>query len=422
MNAARSSILVAIVLSGCGTPRTGSAAVSPPAPPPSEPAPPSEPPRPPAPARPAAVDGSLPAPENTTVLGTSADGRALLSITATTSVPGPEGTSSSQSYRYYAVLDARHECLEETAREDEVLGATRAETDADAMARLQAAPTLAELARLRDLARRFGVRGLGSLVFGDTGTAAVVEAHGRAYVVRDGQVTRVEAGAAMVHAMSPDGRWAAIGRCGARCRGIYEPALLDVATGAVRAVPVGNLSNAFWSPDGELFITYEDRAAQASGTRQVCLARLAPDAARPTTLHCAPSGSTSLYGAVVSDRARFLAVKLLDPGTNAGRLQLYALPGGEEGRTIGAEPMVPDVDDAGQVAWDDVQGPGSTWRVHLVSDGGEEIVPAAKAAGFLGDGALLLQVVGPRPPEPATLATAWCGSYRAMRAAVPSAR
>jgi hypothetical protein len=269
------------------------------------------------------VDLSLSAPDSAQIVANAADGRTLLSIGAwVEGAPSPKmvavfGSTGivRSSTRYLAILDARHDCLEETVRTDTLDAAGSTGTIPEALAILQTEAAKVELSHLWRIARRFGVRVLGQAAFGIDDSFVVVEANNRLYFRSDaGTFAQLPVGASTRLTPSPDGAHIAFAQCGAPCGGAYGPAILDTQTRKVRRLPIGNAHDFHWSKDGKaLYFSYDDRPSGLTDATKVCIGRVEGDAARATTVRCFPSSVLSQNISAASPSAGLIALQVRRP-------------------------------------------------------------------------------------------------------------
>src|ERR1700691_3361887 len=198
---------------------------------------------------PAGVDGSLSGPDTAQIVAAAADGSALLSIGAWVEGQAPASTVVEtnatgrvrSNTRYLAVLDAKHDCLEETVAAPTLDSAGSTSTIAEALAILRTPAAGAEIDHLWSLSQRFGTRDLGAATFGIDEGFVLVEANNQLYVRNAaGTFSQLPVGTSARLTPSPDGTHIAFAQCGSPCGGVYYPAILDTRTRKVRRFLLGN--------------------------------------------------------------------------------------------------------------------------------------------------------------------------------------
>lgn len=348
---------------------------------------------------PPGLDGSLPVPHSAQIVALGADGSVLLSVDAwvegqatdSSVVVATGGGTVRSNTSYLAVLDAKHDCLEQAVRTDTLDAAGATGTVPEALAILRTPAANDELARLWTLAKRFGERNLGAAVFGVDDGFALVQANDQIYVHdAAGHFTPLPGGTSSHITASPDGTHVALARCGSPCGGVYVPVLLDTRTRQVRRFPVGNAHDFHFTPDGQtLYFSYDDSTSGVSGTTKVCLGRVDGDSPRVTPVRCYPSRVRSTEISAASPGARFIGM-LIESDRNPSSFAVLEMPTGREALRIGSDPIYADLDDRGRVAWDDGHTPGYHPRVRVASAAGEQTFPDARSVGFLADGSVLV--------------------------------
>jgi hypothetical protein len=365
----------------------------------------------------------LPVPHRAQIVALGADGSALLSVdgwvegqaTDSTVIEATGGGKVRSNTSYLAVLGAKHDCIDQAVRSDTIDAAAAKGTLPEALAILRTPAATDELARLWGLAQRFGVRNLGSAVFGLDDGFALVEANNQLYVrAAAGTLAPFPGGTSARITASPDGSHVAFARCGSPCGGVYVPVILDTRTRQVRRFPVGNAHDFHWTPDGNtLYFSYDDRPSGLSPTTKVCIGRVDGDSPLVTPVRCLPSKVRSTEISDASPAVHFIGL-LTESEHGPDAYVVFEMPSGREAFRIGSDPIYADLDERGRVAWDDNSIPGSHSRVRVASATGEETFPDARSVGFLADGSVL--VIPDDQPSYAqgpiqTLAQRHCGLF-----------
>lgn len=367
-------------------------------------------PAPAAPPWPDAVPRDTPAPEDATALGTASDGRVLLRITSShmekyseaellqrSAKPGARPNPDAvvrKRVTYYGVYNPATLCIDEIHTFDAFDKAgfeARLASKATALtARFDAEPVTSDLARLRALAMRFGLRTLGDVAFSADEGSYVVAIDPFLAATRDGHLVQLDVGAAYAPAASPDGRLVAFTACGTPCTGNYHVDLLDTKTHKVRRTEAGGVGSEAgfrWSPAGDLLLFAFTQA------HSDCVAALDPKTLKSKTLACQPGvGSFAaspglamfVLGSVplaIANDAHVVYGLVAKDGALPTAIEMYRTPG-DAGHPV--------VDDMGRVAWEAEDGPGNRFRVHLAAPEGAEVVDDARLVGVLPDGAILL--------------------------------
>ncbi len=353
----------------------------------------------PPPPLPPEVDGTLPVPHGAQIVALGSDGSVLLSVegwvegqaTDSTVIESVGGGAVRSNTTYLAVLDAKHECIEQAVRSDTIDEAGAKGTLPEALAILRTQAAADELAHLWKLAQRFGVRNLGSAVFGVDDGFVLVEANNQLYVRgAGGSLDPFPGGTSARITASPDGTHVAFGRCGSPCGGVYVPVILDTRTRRVRRFPVGNAHDFHWTPDGNtLYFSYDDRPSGISPTTKVCLGRVDGDSQLVKPVRCFPSNVRSTDVSDASPTARFIGL-LTESDRGPDAYLVLEMPSGREALRLDTDPTYADLDERGRVAWDDGNTPGYHPRVRVASAAGEETFPDARSVGFLADGSVLV--------------------------------
>ncbi len=427
------------------------------------------------PPAPTEVDTSLSAPEYAELVATAPDDAALLAIHGwraltpaevarfNPSATTPRGALSAAdaaalaqaqafgmmsmergSTMYFAVLDARHACIEETLSFDTLDAASATGTVAEALAVLNVPAVNNEIHHAYTLARRFGLLDLGIVAFGPDEGFVIVEANNQLYVRSGGSsahFTHHPIGTSRRLAASPDGTQIAFANCGSPCGGSYAPAILDTKTRQVRRFPVGDAHAFYWLKDsGSLLFSYDDQQPGQHESSKVCVGRVAGASERATTVRCFASGvmsddisaaspSTTFIGLRLESRRSPVRVgphgKVLGASRSVGPSPVFVIlemPSGTESYRIAVSQISPSMDDRGRVAWDDNLLPQFRMRVRVASRGTPEaVLPNARSVGFFPDGSLLVMPFDQPSQTPLneplhTLAEKRCGLFSVWNA------
>jgi hypothetical protein len=351
------------------------------------------------------VDLELATPDGASIIAEAADGRVLVEIRGWVERSGAYHSPGSVQIgevvvrgntSYTAILDAKRDCIEETLATPTLSAASATGTPKEALAVLASPDAHAEVDRLRALAQRFGIHGLGPAVFGPDYSRVVLEANNDLYSATGaGAFAQVPVGTSTRLEASPTGAVTAYAHCGSPCGGVYVPALLDMTTQKSTDFRVGDTHNFHWAKDGKsLYFSQDDRKSGSSKASKVCLGRIDVDAPQPKTIKCLPSTVFSQTISAASPSATFIGLQTESPRA----FVVFEMPAGKEAYRINASPIYQDIDDRGRVVFDEI-GEDHRYRVRLASSSGEELFPAAKSVGFLRDGSVLV-LPNDRPVDP----------------------
>jgi hypothetical protein len=348
----------------------------------------SAPPPPAPPAVPAEVDQTAPLPDSATVLAKATDGTVLLGIRGIVELPG-----RAQTYEtYFALLDARRDCIDATARTHTLDRAASGSAD-EVLALLATPAAQAEIARLRDLARRFGIRALGPLVLGVDDAFTLLDANNELFVSSGVAFTQLPVGTSARPAPSPTGTHVAFAHCGSPCSGVYAPALLDTRTRKVKDFKVGNAHDFHWSKDGKsLYFSYDDRTSPLAkrAASNVCVGRLDVDSSRVTTLKCLPSDVMTENISSASPGVEWLGLQVYGGKPGSTAYVVLAAPSGKEAFRLAADPIDPRFDEAGRIGWTDNDHKDFHLRAHVASASGQQVFDDARFVGFAGADEILV--------------------------------
>jgi hypothetical protein len=332
---------------------------------------------------------------------------------------------------YYAVFDSKTMCIDEVTM-PEALRHARVPPDLGTMgpdlsAPFNADPVLRDLAQLRSLALRFGLRALDGVAFGAAENDYVLENDPYLSATKNGHLADLAVGPAHSPAASPDGSVFAFAACGTPCPGHYPLHLLDAKTRRVRRVDVGDVSSDVfasvrWSAAGDtVFYRFAPTKNGLEHATKSCVGALDVKTLRKKTLTCLPGSGAFAMSPGITTFA--LGSESSPPGEDAlvvFRLAAAASPGAlpsatEVFRSPGRAQNV-RVDDDSRLMWDDNDGHDFHFRVHIATPRGTEIVENAQLGGSLSDGSLLLwpndQPSDAMPPLGTLASKGRCGIMR----------
>lgn len=333
--------------------------------------------KPPAPPQwPAAVDLALTAPDGFHLVAVRGD-EALVTVTGMLEFREPNLGNAlvHGNTEYTARFDLRTGCMLATYDFPTIGAAARTGTVKDALAILASPAMAAEIARAKTITSTFGPNDAPIRVTPD-GRNAVLEANNEIYWAKDG-------GAHFTH-LPGIGKSPLVSSDGAHLLygsgGIYQPMILDFATGRTRAVTRGrakamSVSDVYPLADGT-FLSVETNGFGVQHATQVCVMTIDPKRAIEAQAVCVPSDVISASVSELSADSRFVAVHA--EHMRADRILTFDTKTWQKVTDAPGSPNYMDVDDRGRVAWDDYsQGPKK--RI-VVAEGGS-VKPLAVPAG-----------------------------------------
>ena len=367
------------------------------------------------PAWPAGLDPAIPLPLEARILAIGSDGRALLDAKGyemrtsrvRLTLPG-EPSSPSRSVAaevsVTAVLDLATMCIEEAhvfraldrARDPDRTGLAEKK---DLAAPLNDPDVQADLAHVRALGRRFGVRNLADVAVGEPEGAYVTGDPTFLYASRGGVFRDVGWGAAYSPVAAPDGRSIALAACGSPCNGFYPVRLFDPGTQKTRSTTSGAASHDLhWLADGRtLVFGYDETRTGTAQARSYCVGALDRDTAKQRTFACVKGDPPVSGSFAISPGGTALAVST----SASDDIVVYAVGAtATELRRVPARTTTDlQVDDDGRIGWSANDGADFHFRVHVAGKVGAPTVHEnARLVGLL-PGQAVLVLPSPSPSD-----------------------
>lgn len=293
---------------------------------------------------------------------------------------------------------------------------------ADLAAAFAAPGVVDELARLRALAGRFGLRTLEGVAFG-TGPRDVAVSD-RTYLYapapKTGAMTLLPVGPAQPADASPDGARFAFAACGSPCGGLYPLHFLDVATRKVvrtTSLSVHDYPIA-WTKSGASVLVHGDESR--TGPTRGCAGVVTANSGAYKRLACVGGVNTGF--AISPARTAFALAG--HAAVVAYRFDEASGSATEVARAKG-HALHPFVDDQGRLAWTDNDAPDFHYRVHLLRSGEAPATQDdARFTGFLADGSLLLSAWAhpsmESPVSPSLGEAGRCGAFERRERLAPA--
>jgi hypothetical protein len=323
-------------------------------------------------------------------------------LTRSAVIPAPADPDAlvRKRFSYYAVLDPKTTCLDEVHTFDALNQARSPDAVASnkgpgLSGSLNADPVLADLGRLRALALRFGLRTLDDVALGAADGSYVVALDPYLAATKDGHFVDLAVGPAYATTASPDGRVVAFSACGSPCGGHYRVHLLDTRTGKVQRADTEDVASDLgirWSSTGDTVLyPYAEGIGPTGKEHKRCVGGLDTKTLRNKKVACvegdgtfaaSPGLATFVLGSERRDSHRTaLWVFRLDATPVLSATPAFRANGSA---------VYPIVEDSGRLLWEDNDGEGFHFRVHIATAQGSEVVDDARLVGPLPDGSVLV--------------------------------